>query len=1011
MKANAPLYSLNAGEISKIALARVDISKMRMAAEVQLNWSPYVVGPMTLRAGLLMVGETLSDQPTKMIDFVYAKDDTSLIELTPGEMRIWINEVLLTRPQVATQIRDPYFTNTGINAGVWDTTNTTAGATVVVAKDSGDDFGSATFTCTPVGGLTQVQQTVTVAPADQGVEHGIRVVVTNGPVTFRAGSSAGLFDVVSQKVLDTGTYSLSCFPTGNFVIQIESIDAWNKIVTQCSIEAPGPVIIPTTWAESDLGKVRWVQSLDEVFIACAGQQQRVIQRSGTRPAARGWAVVLFKSNDGPFNSLPTISGATLTPSVYYGNGTLTSSLPLFQKGHVGGLFRMFCSGQLNNCLLGGQGAFSDPLRVSGNSKNDRLVLGTVSGTWSGTLTVQRSFVGPNESFTTNTSNGGTALITSNGDISYDDSAGGTTTQFFGTTVWIRIGFAGAGDYGSGAANITFGNYLYTGAVTGQGGQYAVVRVTGYTSPTQVDIEAITSPESLALGMVTPIPSISGATNWAESQWSDVAGWPTSVCIHEGRLCWFGGAQAWLSASDNYDNFADINFNGTSTGDGGAIIETLGSGPGDNIPWGMSLSRLLIGREQSIMSARSSNFDQPLTPSAIVIRDCSDQGAERLPAIKVGKRGIFVQQSGFRVYELSFASQEQDYDDKDLTRLNQDIGSKGFVAIHHSTQPEKTVWLPRGDGQCAALLYDVKDEVETWWRIQTLGLIEDVVVLPQDGFEDLVYFVINRTIDGQTKRFIEKIALRANCVGGSINQQLDCASTFQLALGTASVNVPQLPNTLVNVWADGVDLGTTTSDALGNVNMPDGNNHLNIVVGLGGAMVSANSTTLTGVLAVGSQYEGYPCEVFADIAGTGRVKHIGAVTVTNGTVTLPSGKQAYIIVACLGYIAPFVSTKLAYGAQMGSALNMKKRIDHLGLVFYDTHCQGLTYGQRIDVMDPMPLYEADQETPDNTVWDEYDEPVIELPGEWDSDARLYLLAQAPRPATVGAVVMSLKTDEK
>ena len=72
----------------------------------------------------------------------------------------------------------------------------------------------------------------------------------------------------------------------------------------------------------------------------------------------------------------------------------------------------------------------------------------------------------------------------------------------------------------------------------------MVRVTGYNSPTSVNIEAVTSPESLALGMVTPIPALTGTTNWVEGQWSGVAGWPTSVAIHEGRLCWFGGAQAW-----------------------------------------------------------------------------------------------------------------------------------------------------------------------------------------------------------------------------------------------------------------------------------------------------------------------------------------------------------------------------------------------------------------------------------------------------------------------------------
>jgi hypothetical protein len=242
MKINAPLYSLNAGEVSKIALARVDVAKLRMAAQCQLNWMPYVVGPMMLRPGMLYSGEVLNDSPAKLMRFVFSKLDTAMIELTANQMRVWINDVLLTRPSVGTQILDPYFAGTGVNAGAWSTANTTAGASVTIAKDATDDRGSCVLTCTPVGGLAQVEQTVAEAAADQGKEHGIRIVVTNGPVTFRAGSSVGASDLIAQTVLDTGTHSLSCVPTGpNLCIQIESTDQWNKTVTQCSIEAGGTV--------------------------------------------------------------------------------------------------------------------------------------------------------------------------------------------------------------------------------------------------------------------------------------------------------------------------------------------------------------------------------------------------------------------------------------------------------------------------------------------------------------------------------------------------------------------------------------------------------------------------------------------------------------------------------------------------------------------------------------------------------------------------------------------------
>jgi hypothetical protein len=104
-------------------------------------------------------------------------------------------------------------------------------------------------------------------------------------------------------------------------------------------------------------------------------------------------------------------------------------------------------------------------------------------------------------------------------------------------------------------------------------------------------------------------------------------------------------------------------------------------------------------------------------------------------------------------------------------------------------------------------------------------------------------------------------------------------------------------------------------------------------------------------------------------------------------------------------------KLAYAAQMGSALTQRKRLDHLGLVMTDTHYQGIQFGQRFDALDNLPLYEADQPTPSGVVWTEYDEPMMEVPGEWSTDARLCLLAQAPGPCTVSGVVMGMTTHER
>jgi hypothetical protein len=970
----APLLALNRGEVSKLALGRIDVEKLRLSAACQLNWMPWVLGPMMLRPGLNVIGEVLGDQRARLVPFVFSKLDTALLELTPNQMRIWVNDQLVTRAAVATAISDPTFTG----GGTWTTANTTSGASVTIGS------GVCTLACIPIGGLSQIQQVISVASGDRATEHGLRVVVLNGPVTLRAGSAAGLSDIIPQTVIDTGTHSLAFTPNvATVYLQIESADAWSKSLTSVSIDnpssgAPTALTLPTPWAQLDLPNIRYDQSGDIVFDACYGKPQYKIERRSTH----GLSVVLYRSSDGPFQTSASIT-ANFTPSAYYGNGTLTSDRPYFQSLHVGALYQLFSSGQANQAVLGNQNAFSEPVRVVGVGTVARNYSWTVTGTWAGTLTLQRSFDGPASGFVDVSS------IGANGTIASSTGGTGGTPDLDNAIAWERVGFK-AGNYTSGSATVVSN---YNG-----GGGYGICRVTGYNSPTHVSIE-----------ILQPFSSLTATENWLEADWSGVVGYPTSVAFHEGRLGWFGRDRMWLSASDDFISYATIDGHGNALGDSGPIIESFGYGPVDTVSWGLSLTRLLCGREQSIASARSSNFDQPLTPSAIVIRDCSDQGAERLPAVKVGKRGIFVQQSGRRVYELAFNAQEMDYGDRDLTRLNIDIGLAGFTDIGLAVQPDKMVWLPRGDGQCAALLYDVDDDVVGWWRLQTLGIIENVAVLPAAGPEDYTYFVVNRTVNGQTRRFIEKMAPRTACVGGAINQQLDCALIYQ-GSPTTSLTHAFLSNTTLTVWADGADIGTATTNSSGVFTMPDGQAHGNVVAGLAGAVVNNVSnppnTTLTGTLAVGAQYNGLPCEVFADIGGTGSIKRVGPLVVSGGVVTLPNGGKATTIVAFLGFVAPFQSAKLAYAAPGASPISVRKKVNKLGLVLYDTAAQGIQFGQRPDDLDSLPLVEGGEAVPAGTVWPEYEEPMITVPGEWSTDARLFLLAQAPNPCTVGAVVVEL-----
>ncbi len=102
----AQLLSFNRGLVSPLALARLDIKRLAMAADVQTNWMTRTLGPMSLRPGLQYLGNTYNNQPSLNVDFAFDQDDTALIELTDGAMRVRVNDVLVARPAIGSTFFD-----------------------------------------------------------------------------------------------------------------------------------------------------------------------------------------------------------------------------------------------------------------------------------------------------------------------------------------------------------------------------------------------------------------------------------------------------------------------------------------------------------------------------------------------------------------------------------------------------------------------------------------------------------------------------------------------------------------------------------------------------------------------------------------------------------------------------------------------------------------------------------------------------------------------------------------
>lgn len=943
-KQNVPLLTYNRGIISDAALSRIDVERVRLSASRMVNWMPKPLGPMTIRPGTEYIGNTYSDDPAEFIEFIAAADDTALIELTSGRMRVWVDDELITRPSVSTNVLEPTFADTG--GGDLDTGDRWRNVSLYGGRARAGT--QLLLIPEPLGSIARVRQEVAVDTGDRNDEHALEVQIGFGPVTLRVGSDSGGDQYIAETNLETGWHSLSFTPTNAFHIQFSKEAVGGRsgvigIVEFCQIADTGPMIVPTPWTDTgdtdDLDNIRYDQSADVVFVACQGHRQRRIERRGD---GRSWSVVEFSPDNGPF-----IPGRTANVRMrfeadddYSGGdanialGVLHTDGPFFTADNVGSLFRISYSGQHRTYMLGRSDVASEAWEVvgvdtgGGGERSTRL---KVFGPFSGEIAVQRSFDGPDAGFKT------VQTFTDTGEITIDDSD-------HNITVWYRLATQDTGFINSGVARVEVD---YPGGET-----TGIAQVIAYDTNDTVDA-AVLSPFAVA----RPSEKDNGpyTAQWNEGRWSDRRGYPTAVQIHEGRLWNAGGAQVWGSVSDEYANFDD-----TTEGDAAPIDRTLGKGPVDRVTFMQSALRLMLGTSGSVMSVRSNGFDEPITRTNANTKANTTTGAANLRAVVVDTRVMFVHRSLQRLYALFYDINAGDYVPSDLTKLAPDILGDGVVAIAVQRFPDTRIHCVLDDGTVAILTYDAEEDVIAWWKWQPAGweadnngsVVEKAMVLPGTGEEDFVYYLVRREINNQTVRFLELWATEAQ-TSGLDDVWLSDAS--KLIVGpTTSVTAAHLKGENVVVWADGksrspIDRKTRVQTTF--------------LVDTGGN--------------------------FSD-TGNGPIQF--------GVVGLP-------------YQAEHCTTKLAYGAALGTALTQNKRVDHIGFILRNTHNNGLFFGSDTGNLDPLPGTVDGAAVLDSGIYEARELEGIPFPGDFDTDSRIWLKAYSPHPVTVMASVPSIKTNEK
>ena len=590
--------------------------------------------------------------------------------------------------------------------------------------------------------------------------------------------------------------------------------------------------IVTPWSSADIFQLKFAQSADVLYVAHPGYAPRTL----TFYSSCNWALSAYTFLAGPFMVENTDQAFTITPSgVACGAAiSLAANKHAFYAGQVGALFQLIdtiSSSTIAKVFTGAYDATTAPNQVSGTLQCGHNWSIITSGFWIGTISIQVSI--DNGATWETIQNISSSAIDDNfataGDTGFDQclirmiSGGSWITGF---TAWAPREDCIAGviyeatsylgtpwpsyvkclikhtasnniqddiDKGnmqvlSATCNLTAATFNWIG----------VVQITGVTSGTAA------SATVLPIGKTTTgLANTSATWQWSEGSWSTYRGWPSCVTFFQDRLCWAGTPAEpqtiQLSRTGSYPDFSTSE--PIQADDAFSIVlpsRTLNS------------IQNIVVMPQGLV-ALTTDTEWLIQPGAagLASTDVStlyqgSRGSSAISPAVVGIEMLLMQRMGSVMRNLIYQLAVNGYFGDNISLSSQHLFT-GYtiVELAYQQEPDSILWAVRSDGVLLSCTYMRDQEMNAWTRHDTLGKFESVCVIPDyaDGYNQ-PWFVVNRTLNGQTVRCIEYLASRDMGTDPADQYFVDCGISYAGSPATVFNGLNHLEGLSVAVLADG-----------------------------------------------------------------------------------------------------------------------------------------------------------------------------------------------------------------
>jgi hypothetical protein len=260
----------------------------------------------------------------------------------------------------------------------------------------------------------------------------------------------------------------------------------------------------------------------------------------------------------------------------------------------------------------------------------------------------------------------------------------------------------------------------------------------------------------------------GSNGWQIGAYSDRYGFPAIGTIFQQRLTFMGTIEAPdtfdMSRPEAYDpDSADFrpNRGNFELNDDHAVRRTFADGELNSPSWMVASDRLYVGTEKGIIAIAGPSIDEPISPNGASARPLFGVpgSSYRCLGIDIGFAIVYASKDGAKLYALY-----PDYSYRELLKFARHTGDSPITELQWVPAPLNLLAVRRADGRLYLITFEQQDDIVAPVQYVPGGLenggppvIEAIASAPDEKRVDRLWMIVQRTVNGQTRRTIERMS--------------------------------------------------------------------------------------------------------------------------------------------------------------------------------------------------------------------------------------------------------------